>query len=132
MAKKNIKASPEVASDQTLFASQEPLLEDQVELAKATSPQPLDVQAPWWKRKLTLITAVILLVLIAVIGLLIAMANQQQQNNTPPASTSITSDDNTASDPWQQKIDQLEAQLKAADPAPAQLPFPPVDLKIGL
>lgn len=118
--------------DQTLFMNQEPWLEDGTSQTKTQSGSATGVKTSLSKtKKVWLIAggaASLLLIVMAVVTLL---ASQQQiiVEPTPSPEASVAP---AATDPFAVRFQQIKADLKAADPAKRELPFPPVNNAIEL
>lgn len=113
--------------DQTVFANQEPLLEDLEKVQSSVPEQPLEPKKP---NKLLLIAIPAGVVLV---GSLLALALLQPRNpaSTEPSPTPETEIPVELS-PLEARITDLEEDLDSADPT--RLPFllPPVDYEIVL
>lgn len=125
----NEQETPEmVSTDQTAFGSTVPLFEREQVLIDPLAPPPV-VQPPLWKKPLVLIGVALLL--IALVLMMVVAALQPGQNqiiNTPTPSPTST----LQSGPWQTRVTTLQAELKSADPAQQELPFPPVKMDLPL
>lgn len=113
--------------DQTVFANQEPLLED---LEKVQSPPPEQPVEPKKPPKLLFIAAAAVLVLVASLAIIFLLQpkNPVATLPTPSPQTDIP----VELTPLEARISSLEEDLDSADPT--RLPFllPPVDYEIVL
>ena len=121
--------SPEFASsDQTAFGSSEPLFENQVEVIDPAAV-PIEPKKPIWQNPLVLGVVAVLVVLLLVM-ILAAVLQPARRLTTPQPSPSPLNQVQLG--PWQTKITDLQAELKVADPAQQELPFPPVKMELPL
>jgi hypothetical protein len=131
----NKDTQPEVFStDQTSFSAEEPLFE-----SAGLPTKPIDmvegelpVKKPFYQSKAFLVSGGVLIAVLALVGVLIMMmigSNGGQQVLEPSPSPVAQQ---TELDPIQQRINNLQMQLRASDPSDDPLPLPPVDLSISL
>jgi hypothetical protein len=115
--------------DQTLFINQEPWLEDGTSQVKPVPP--VGATQPRSRRNSILIIMG-LFSLLAILILALVVLIKPQPATVTASPTPVASNQPMATDPFQQRFSQVKADLKAADPAKRELPFPPIDVKIQL
>lgn len=118
----------EIPSNQTHFAEEEPLFEE--------SSLPVDPNAPIVPRKkksplaLILIGAgLIVIVILFLIVIMLLMPVQMLPTKAKPSPTPTVKKDVSA---LEQRINELDVDLKQADPSKLDLPFPPVNMELEL
>lgn len=118
--------------NQTEFALEEPLF------SPGGTPAPQEevekpVSEPWWKKKhlvIAVIVGVTLLVifLLVIINMIITAGKRPQVPDAPePSATPIG-----VGSPLLNRIDDIDARLKSADPNQPQFAFPAVDMSIRI
>ena len=121
-------------NNQTLFAAEEPLLEnidhEQLAISRIIDPQ-VEVKAKK-RRRLFIIGGSVVAIMILLIIFLVALVNNSRPGGItqpePTADSSQTSGDNY----FLSQIKEIRAELQAADPVANDVPFPPVDLQLSL
>jgi len=127
-ASKNTSDHP--SEDQTVFMNQEPWLEDGTSQAGPASTQA--VPQPKSSKKMLMLLglgASGLLIMVAIVGVILSNG---QPLVLEPSPTPISSSQPMEVDSFTKQFQQVRADLKTADPAKRELPFPPVDTKIML
>lgn len=118
--------------DQTQFMTEEPLYEKRMPRPADPAPNQLDLAAPRPKNPLK----IAVMGAVGVVGLLILLAAvvtvMPQAKKDVPVTEQPNSAQEVMSGPFQQKINDLRAELKASDPSAESLPFPPVDMNITI
>lgn len=113
-------------SNQTQFTFEEPLFEAPPEVpTEPTAPQP-----PWYKRPRNLILGggAVFLLLIVSLTMLSRPVVQQQLTDLTASPTPTPA----ARGPYDQRLQELQTELQAADPTRQDLPFPPVNMELQL
>ena len=118
--------------DQTQFVAEEPLFEQPVKLTAphVSKPENSEPKKPSKKRVFMLVTMGLFFFLL----LLIVIAAAMRRQTSPLDEGEVIEEEQQEKmiDPFRQRIKDLGAELKAADPTKDDLPFPPVDMDIRL
>lgn len=117
--------------DQTSFGETQPMFEPaglpQAPVTAATAP----IAKPS-KKINPLIILTVAVVIMAAITVTAMLFTPQQKTRTPIQATAVPSSTPTVAGPMQSAIDDLESDIKKADPLTNDLPFPPVNFNLHL
>lgn len=117
---------------QTEFALEEPLFSPSGTAAPEKEVEQL-VKIPWWKKKPLVIAAIVsislsVIVLLLIINMIIVASRRPGE----PVIGDATPLPVTPTEPLVKRIEEIELQLKSANPNQPQFAFPAVDFSIRI
>lgn len=120
------------AFDQTQFMAESPLLEEVVvtDVAEPVLPESELKQAK--QKKLVKILVLAVAVLLITLGIVVLVKLQAKNKSEQTSETEETQLNEVVVGPFNQRLSELEKELKLADPNQEELPFPPIDAEINL
>lgn len=123
------ETTPEVQSNQTHFAEEEPIFEETSLPKSATRPGEEKAVKPGISPAVIVLTVLLIMMALGVATLFFLPQSTPQVVVQEPSPTPSPIAQETG---IQDRLSELNTDLQSADPTKLNLPFPPVDMKLSI